>query len=60
MFIEIFECRNCFHAGPLTVHGRCKRCDSDSVISQEVIAVMLAKELGTFKDFAPMMPAGHA
>lgn len=34
---EHFECRNCFHVGPLTVHGRCERCHSLAVISQEVI-----------------------
>lgn len=57
---EKFECRDCFHAGPLNIHGRCERCNSDSVISQEVIAIMLAKELGTFHQLAPMMQEGHA
>jgi len=43
---EIFECRNCFRAGLLTIHGRCQWCNSESVISQEVIALLLHKQLG--------------
>lgn len=34
---ETFECRNCYHSGPLNKHGRCEACGSESVISQEAI-----------------------
>lgn len=59
MDCEIFECRNCFHAGPLNLHGRCQFCDSDSVISHEVIALLLGKELGC-GDSLVMMRMGIA
>lgn len=36
---ESFECRACFHVGPLTVHGACERCGSQSVISQERLSL---------------------
>ena len=29
---EEFECLDCFLIGPLSVHGRCPRCDSDAVM----------------------------
>lgn len=35
--VEQWECANCFHRGPLTQQGRCEKCGSTSVISQEVI-----------------------
>lgn len=28
---ERFTCRSCHYTGPLSVHGHCARCDSDSV-----------------------------
>jgi hypothetical protein len=36
---ELFECRDCFHIGPLNVHGGCEECHSQAVISQELIAL---------------------
>lgn len=42
---EHFECRNCFHVGPLTVHGRCERCHSDKVMSVEVMEVIEFRDL---------------
>jgi len=60
MDCEIFECRNCFHAGPLTVHGRCMFCNSDSVISHEVIALLLGKGLECAPDSLVMMRTGNA
>jgi rRNA maturation endonuclease Nob1 len=30
---ELYECRSCYHTGPLSEHGRCERCGSDSVLS---------------------------
>lgn len=61
MFCEIFECRNCLHAGPLNIHARCEHCDSDAVISQEVIALLLAKDSALFpKDPLAVMRMGLA
>lgn len=58
---ELFECRNCFHAGELNIHGRCEHCDSDAVISQEVIALLLIKDATTFpKDPLAIMQMGTA
>ncbi len=37
--MELFECRNCFHIGTLTVRGGCEACGSCSVISQELLSV---------------------
>jgi hypothetical protein len=34
---ERYECRNCFHVGPLNVHGGCESCGSQAVISQELM-----------------------
>ncbi len=28
---ELWICLNCMNVGPLTAHGRCETCDSDSV-----------------------------
>jgi len=36
---EHFECTNCFHIGPLSVHGGCEECHSQAVISQELISL---------------------
>lgn len=30
---ELYECSNCFHTGPLDLHGGCERCSSLAVIS---------------------------
>jgi hypothetical protein len=58
---EIFECRNCLHAGPLTIHGRCEHCNSDAVISQEVIALLLIKNATIFpEDPLAIMQMGTA
>lgn len=32
---ETYECRNCFFVGALDQHGRCARCDSEAVITQQ-------------------------
>jgi len=37
---EFFECRNCFHVGPLSTRGECESCGSGSVISQEVLSIL--------------------
>jgi len=29
--LEVWICMNCMVIGPLTAHGRCATCDSDSV-----------------------------
>jgi hypothetical protein len=34
---ERYECSNCFHVGPLNVHGGCESCGSLAVISQELM-----------------------
>jgi hypothetical protein len=34
---EKYECRNCFHAGTLSVHGGCEHCGSQAVISLELV-----------------------
>lgn len=34
---ELWECRNCFYIGALDTHGRCPRCGSDAVITQELL-----------------------
>ncbi len=33
---EHFECLDCFHIGPLTIRGKCSRCNSSAVISQQL------------------------
>ena len=33
---EEYECSNCWWIGPLDTHGRCERCGSEAVLSQEV------------------------
>ena len=38
--MELFECRNCLHVGPLTVRGECEACGSAAVISQEVLSIL--------------------
>ena len=35
---EEFECLDCFLVGPLNVHGRCPRCDSNAVLPFMVLA----------------------
>jgi hypothetical protein len=32
-----FQCRDCFHIGPLDINGCCNNCHSGSVISQELL-----------------------
>ena len=61
-FTEIFECRNCFHAGILDTHARCERCGSDAVISFEVISLLLLanKVAGTMSESLAIMPMGQA
>lgn len=44
MHCEIYECRNCFYSGQLNLRLRCERCDSDKVISLEVISLLLHKQ----------------
>ncbi len=34
---ERFRCRDCHFTGELTVHGKCARCNSDSVESLAVV-----------------------
>lgn len=34
---ELYECSNCFHSGPLDIHGGCERCGSRAVMSKEVM-----------------------
>lgn len=34
---ELYECSNCFHRGPLDIHGGCERCHSQAVMSEQVI-----------------------
>lgn len=34
-----YECCNCFAIGPLTIHGKCARCGSNSVIQQQAIMI---------------------
>lgn len=31
---EKWQCDNCFHVGPLSIHGRCEACGSEAVISE--------------------------
>jgi len=38
---ELYECSNCFHTGPLDLHGGCERCSSLAVISVAKIQVPL-------------------
>lgn len=47
---EQFQCRTCHHIGPLTVHGRCESCNSDSVITQEVFRGMTILDLHALAD----------
>ena len=35
---EEFECLDCFLVGPLSVHGRCPRCDSNAVLPFMILA----------------------
>ena len=35
---EEFECLDCFLVGPLNVHGRCPRCDSNAVLPFMILA----------------------
>jgi hypothetical protein len=52
---ELFECRDCFHTGPLNHHLHCECCGSDQVTSQEVISAfsrgsfMSAAQYGKFQ-----------
>jgi hypothetical protein len=34
---ELWECLGCLRTGELDQHGRCGRCGSDQVISQELV-----------------------
>jgi hypothetical protein len=36
---EQFECLNCFHIGGLSARGGCEECNSQAVISQELISL---------------------
>lgn len=38
---ELYECSNCFHTGPLNLHGGCERCSSLAVISVARIGIPL-------------------
>jgi len=40
---EPYECSNCFHRGPLNEHGRCERCDSQSVMSAHLVEILMAQ-----------------
>jgi hypothetical protein len=40
-----FQCCECFHLGILDIQGCCKKCGSDSVISQELIRCQYEHEL---------------
>lgn len=42
---ELYECSNCFHTGPLDLHGGCERCSSLAVIS--VAKIRLPLELAS-------------
>lgn len=55
MEAELFECRDCFHAGTLTIHGRCEACNSDCVISQELIALLLHRGTDAFLTGSPIL-----
>ena len=37
MSAEQFVCLNCLNVGELNQHGRCSSCDSDSVLSRELV-----------------------
>lgn len=50
---ELYECSNCFHTGPLNLHGGCERCSSLAVIS--VVKIEVPLELAAS---APAMVAG--
>lgn len=36
---EFWECQSCLFVGSLNMHGKCPRCDSAAVMSQEVLIV---------------------
>ena len=36
--IRQFQCRECFHIGPLDTHACCNECGSMSVIRQELLS----------------------
>ena len=42
--MERFECETCFHTGPLDQHGRCERCGSSQVVSEQVLSYILDKK----------------
>lgn len=43
---EKYECTNCFHAGPLGLHGGCECCGSQAVISVELLHSDTVYEVG--------------
>lgn len=59
---ELYECRNCLNVDTLTIHGRCNHCDSDSVISLEVLELLVRSKhlVGTTPAALSVMALGRA
>jgi uncharacterized paraquat-inducible protein A len=36
---EEYQCMGCHYIGGLNVHGRCDRCNSEAVLSQELLVM---------------------
>lgn len=54
--MEMFECRACYHRGPLTIRGACEVCGSFSVISEEVLTLGKEYWLAVRSDRKPLQP----
>ena len=42
--MEAYECQNCFYTGSLNNHGHCDRCNSNAVVSEQVLSYLLDKK----------------
>lgn len=40
---EHWECVDCYHRGPLDIHGRCDACKSNNVIAVDLLDLLAYK-----------------
>jgi|SRR5215469_1554716 len=52
---EQFICINCKNIGPLNPHGKCEKCDSESVVSVERLTALTTSQTKTRTKLQPSL-----